>query len=173
MTVIEVAAGLDSQLAVETLINLSLVDPDGGRQVHRLIDARVLPGRPVDPEEVVPEQVRDDQPGHGSEHRRERNRRNDRKQQLAEAPCQQRRRHVAVCRVKRAAGHCPQSHVQRQHIKKSNAGDADDRALPRCRLVLHRVIPNQNMRQRRRPAEQRDHQRQKIQLLPPVVAANT
>ena len=55
--------------------------------------------------------------------------------------------------------------IQRQHVKEADAGDADDRALARGRLVLHRVVANQNVRQRRRAAEQREHQREEIQLV--------
>ena len=77
---------------------------------------------------------------------------------------QQRRGHVVVGHVERAAGHRPQAEKQRQDVEEADAGDADDGALAGRRLVLHRVVANQNVRQRRRAAEQGDHQREEIEL---------
>ena len=67
--------------------------------------------------------------------------------------------------VERAARHRAQAHVQREHVKEADAGDADDRALARGRLVLDGVIADKDVRQRRRAAEQGQHQRDEIQLV--------
>ena len=45
------------------------------------------------------------------------------------------------------------------------AGDADDGALPRRRLVLDGVIADEDVRQRRGAAEQGEHQRKEIELV--------
>ena len=138
--------------------------------------AVILPARTfgvivhLDPQEVRHEVVshraagRHDQPADRAQHRRERDRRNHRERQLAEAAGQERRGHVAVGHVQPAAGHRAQAQEQRQDVEEPDAGDAHDRALAGRGLVLDRVIANQNVRQRRRAAEQGDHQREEVEL---------
>ena len=70
-----------------------------------------------------------DQAADGAQHGRERDRRDDGEQQMAEALGQQRGGHVVVGRIQRAAGHRPQAQEKRQHVEEPDAGDADDGAL--------------------------------------------
>ena len=91
---------------------------------------------------------------------------------LAHAAGQERGGHVAVGGVEGAAGHGAEAHVEREHVEEPDAGDADDRALAGGRLVLHRVVADEDVRQRRRAAEQGEHQREKVELVGELVAAD-
>ncbi|GIT29529.1 MAG: hypothetical protein Ct9H300mP1_15750 [Planctomycetaceae bacterium] len=56
----------------------------------------------------------------------------------------QRGGHVAVGDIERATGHGAQAEVEGEYVEKPNRGNPHDRALPRTRFVLDRVVANQD-----------------------------
>ena len=59
--------------------------------------------------------------------------------------------------IGRPASHRPEADIQRQDVEESNARNADNGTFSRGRLILDGVVPNQDMRQRRRAPEQCQH----------------
>ena len=104
-----------------------------------------------------------DQAAHRAEHRREGDRRDDRKQRGAERLGQEWRGHVRACGVEGAAGHRSEAQIEREHVEGPDHGDPHDRALTCRGGILHGVVADEDVRQRRRAAEERQHQAGEIE----------
>jgi hypothetical protein len=68
-------------------------------------------------------------------------------------------------RIERAAGHRAEAEIERQDIEEPDARDADDGAFSGGGRVFDRVVANENVRQRRGAGEERDHQRDEVELV--------
>src|SRR5690606_18556822 len=80
---------------------------------------------------------------------------------------------VAVSHIEGATGHGAQPDVQREDVKESDGGDAHDGAAPSTGLVLDGVVADKDVWQRRRTAEQSQHQRDEIDFVERVAATQT